>query len=157
MSGIGSINQYALPWWQQAKRTVATAVTTAVAASLLGIGLLIASAPVQAAPTVIQGQNPCALFYQLQKGKRYDVVKVQILGAHQGLVDVMILGLPKKVNATVNGMEVNRQKSKSEQIVCGKEAVGSLSSYDLRSLNIDAGYFQIYADGFTVGKSLQLR
>ena len=37
------------------------------------------------------------------------------------------------------------------------EAVGSLSSYDLRSLNIDAGYFQIYADGFTVGKSLQLR
>ena len=101
MSGIGSINQHALPWWQQAKRTVATAVTTAVAASLLGIGLLSASAPVQAAPTVIQGQNPCALFYQLQKGKRYDVVKVQILGAHQGLVDVMILGLPKKVNATV--------------------------------------------------------
>ena len=85
------------------------------------------------------------------------MVKVQILGAHQGLVDVMILGLPKKVNATVNGMEVNRQKSKSEQIVCGKEAVGSLSSYDLRSLNIDAGYFQIYADGITVGKSLQLR
>ena len=157
MSGIGSINQYALPWWQQAKRTVATAVTSAVAASLLGIGLLSASAPVQSAPTVIQGQNPCALFYQLQKGKRYDVVKVQILGAHQGLVDVMILGLPKKVNATVNGMEVNRQKSKSEQIVCGKEAVGSLSSYDLRSLNIDAGYFQIYADGFTVGKSLNLR
>ena len=165
MSGIGSINQHALPWWQQAKRTVANVVTTAVAASLLGIGLLSASAPVQAAPTVIQGQNPCALFYQLQKGKRYelqkgkryDVVKVQILGAHQGLVDVMILGLPKKVNATVNGIEVNRQKSKSEQIVCGKEAVGSLSSYDLRSLNIDAGYFQIYADGFTVGTSLQLR
>lgn len=110
-----------------------------------------------AAPALVGGQNPCVLFYQNQKGKRFDVVQVEILGAQQGVVDVMILGLPKRVNASINGIDVNRQKSRSEQIVCGKEAVGSFSSYDLNSLNIDAGFFQIYADGFTVGKSLQLR
>lgn len=128
-----------------------------IALMLLCGALFSLSSSVQAAPTLVNGQNPCVLFYQNQKGKRFDVVQVQILGARQGVVDVMILGLPKRVNATVNGIDVNRQRSASEQIVCGKEAVGSFSSYDLNSLNIDAGYFQIYADGFTVGKSLTLR
>lgn len=111
----------------------------------------------QAAPAMPQAQNPCAKFYELQKGRLYDVVDVQILGVKQGVVDIMVLGLPKRINATINGIDVNRQQIGSKQIVCGREAIGNYISYDLNALKMDAGFFQVNADGVRAGKALQLK
>lgn len=115
---------------------------------------------VQAAP--VQGslpQNPCATFAQLQKSRQdFSVVKVQVLGVQNGVVGVMILGLPKRVQATVNGIDVKQYLSDTTQIQCGRYAAGELRSYDLRSMpNMDAGYFQISADHLTSGRSVTLR
>ena len=121
------------------------------------IGCLLASSVVAAPLTAQDAQNNCVLFYSLQKGSSFKVVKVDVLDAENGVVSVRILGLPNKVSVTLNGMDMGRQKVDSQQIKCGREVVGEISSYDLRSLNIDAGYFQVYAGGFTVGKSVSLR
>lgn len=112
---------------------------------------------VQAAPIMSVAQNPCARFYELQKGRLYDVVDVQILGVNHGVVDIMVLGLPKRINAAINGIDVNRQQISSKQIVCGREAIGNFISYDLNALNMDAGFFQVNADGVRTGASLQLK
>lgn len=100
--------------------------------------------------------NPCALYASLQNSPSNKVVKVQVLGSQNGVVGVMVLGLPRKVNATLNGMDISRLKSDSRQIVCGAKAVGELSSYDLRSTNMDAGYFQIQADHLSDGQSVTI-
>lgn len=104
-------------------------------------------------------QNPCATFAQLQKQRNdMSVVKVQVLGVQNGIVGVMILGLPRHVQATVNGIDVKQYLSDTQQIQCGCNAIGELRSYDLRNIpNMDAGYFQIQADRLTSGASINLR
>lgn len=116
--------------------------------------------PAHAAP--IQGslpQNPCATFASLQKSPTdTSVVRVQVLGVQQGIVGVMILGLPKHIEATVNGIDVKTYLSDTRQIQCGRTVAGELRSYDLRKLpNMDAGYFQIRADHLSSGMSINLR
>lgn len=102
--------------------------------------------------------NACALFYSKQQNKRYDVVQVSILGANQGKVEVMILGLPKKVSANVNGIDVSRNLAGTKQIQCGREAVGEYRLYDLSRLNnMEAGFFQVTADNLQDGKSLNFK
>lgn len=123
----------------------------------LGGGMQTAAAESVSLRDVAANRNPCALFYSLRKNNSVDVVKVEVLGQENGLVGVMILGIPNKVNVTLNGLDVSRQKTHSQQIICGKEAIGEFRAYDVRSLNMDAGYFQVYAGGFTVGKSLKFK
>lgn len=100
--------------------------------------------------------DPCAMFYSLRKDRFYDVVKVQVLGVQHGVVGVMILGLPKRVNVTLNGMDVSHLKNDSRPVQCGREQVGELSSYDLRSLNIDSGFFEVQAGSLSDGMSVQI-
>ena len=100
--------------------------------------------------------DPCALFYSLKKDASYDVVKVQVLGVQNGVAGVMILGLPKRVNVSLNGMDVSRLKNDSRPIQCGSEQVGELSSYDLRSIGIDAGYFEVQSGSLSDGMSVQI-
>ena len=128
--------------------------------SLFYLGLLLVnSSPVlaQSLPPSGQALNPCALFYQLQQGKSYTVVKVQVLGVKDGLVATMVLGLPRNVLVDFNGIDVSSRKVDSQQIICGREAVGELSSYDVSGLNMDAGFFQIRADHLKDSRSIQLR
>lgn len=127
---------------------------------LTGMCLALAALPANAAP--IQGalpQNPCATFAALQRTPTdTSVVRVQILGVQQGIVGVMILGLPKHLEATVNGIDVKSYLSDTRQIQCGRTVAGELRSYDLRKLpNMDAGYFQIKADKLSAGTSINLR
>ncbi len=107
-------------------------------------------------PVANAAVDPCAMFYSLRKDRSYDVVKVQVLGVQNGVAGVMILGLPKRVNITLNGMDVSHLKSDSRPIQCGREQVGELSSYDLRSLNIDAGYFEVQAGNLSDALSVQI-
>lgn len=100
--------------------------------------------------------NLCALYASLKNDASNKVVKVEVLGNQNGVVGVMILGLPRRVNATLNGIDVSRLKSDSRQIVCGRVAIGELSSYDLRSSKMDAGYFQIQADTLQDGMSVSI-
>lgn len=113
---------------------------------------LAATLPTMASAAV----DPCALFYSLKKDVSYDVVKVQVLGVQNGVAGVMILGLPKRVNVSLNGMDVSRLKNDSRPIQCGREQVGELSSYDLRSLGIDAGYFEVQSGSLSDGMSVQI-
>ena len=113
---------------------------------------LVAALPTMASAAV----DPCALFYSLKKDASYDVVKVQVLGVQNGVAGVMILGLPKRVNVSLNGMDVSRLKNDSRPIQCGSEQVGELSSYDLRSLGIDAGYFEVQSGSLSDGMSVQI-
>lgn len=132
--------------------------------ALLSIGLVLSlmqndahANPVTTA-NVHTPQNPCALFYSKQKNKRFDVVDLSILRANQGRVEVMILGLPKKVSANINGIDVSRNVANVKQIQCGREAVGEFRLYDLSKLkNMDAGYFQINADNLQAGTSINLK
>lgn len=101
--------------------------------------------------------DPCSLYYALKKDGSNDVVKVQVLGVQNGVVGTMVLGNAKKVYATLNGIDVKKYKTDSTQIQCGREAVGELSSYDLRPMNIDAGYFELKAGPYVDGASLNLR
>lgn len=113
---------------------------------------LAATLPTMASAAV----DPCTLFYSLKKDASYDVVKVQVLGVQNGVAGVMILGLPKRVNVSLNGMDVSRLKNDSRPIQCGREQVGELSSYDLRSLGIDAGYFEVQSGSLSDGMSVQI-
>lgn len=124
------------------------------------LGSLFAS-PVHAAnntASVHAPNNPCALFSMKQKNKGYDVVDLSIVGNNQGKVEVMVLGLPKKVSANVNGIDVSRNLVSTKQIQCGREAVGEFRLYDLSSLkNMDSGFFQIKADSLQAGQSVNIR
>lgn len=101
--------------------------------------------------------NPCALYAQLRKDASPDVVKVQILGVQNGVAGVMILGLARRVNVSLNGVDMRLNKVHSQQIVCGREAIGELSAYDLSATGMDAGYFQVQADTIVEGQSLVIR
>lgn len=105
-------------------------------------------------PGVTMAQNPCALYESLRTSPNPGVVKVQVLGAQQGIVGVMILGLPKKLNVSLNGIDVSHLTSDKQQIVCGRGAIGELRSYDLRALKISGGYFQVQADSCLDGMSV---
>lgn len=118
--------------------------------ALLLIGFSAGAAPRGGLP-----RNDCATFYARQQGTSYDVVAVDIVGVSQGVVGVRILGLPKQVRATVNGMVV--KKLDSQQIVCGREAVGEYALYDLKPLKLDAGYFEVSADGLKASRSVQVK
>ena len=72
--------------WMMALVLALTCITTAQAAQRGGMP-----------------RNDCATFYARQQGESYDVVAVDIVGVTQGVVGVRILGLPRKVIATVNG------------------------------------------------------
>ena len=124
--------------WMMALLLALTCITTAQAAQRGGMP-----------------RNDCATFYARQHGESYDVVAVDIVGVTQGVVGVRILGLPRKVIATVNGMVV--KKMDSRQIVCGREAVGEYALYDLKPFKIDAGYFEVRADGLKASSSVQLK
>lgn len=102
--------------------------------------------------------NPCQIFIQKQKQpNNFEVNHVEILGDNgRGVVGVMILGLPKHVFATVNGIDVSNLKTDSTAVICSGQRVGELSSYDLRPLNIDAGYFQIKAGRFSDGRNVSM-
>lgn len=100
--------------------------------------------------------NPCSLYAQLKNGPTNKALKVQVLGNQNGIVGVMILGLPKRVNATLNGIDVANLTTDQRQIICGREAVGELRSYDLRTSRMDAGYFQIQADTLVDGMSVSI-
>lgn len=104
-------------------------------------------------------QNPCAAFYALQKTSTdFSVVKVQLLGVQNGVVGVMILGLPKHVQVSMNGIDLSKYLSDTTQIQCSRQAVGELRSYDLSNMpNMDAGYFQIKADSKSAGASISLQ
>lgn len=134
-------------------------VTGRMGALVLGV-LMMAGGSTAVSAGQIKGslpQNPCALFYQLQKNRSFDVVKVQIINDQKGLVDVMILGLPRKVQVTLNGMDVSRQKADSRQIVCGREAVGEFARYDLSAADMDAGFFEIKAGQLGDSRSIQIK
>lgn len=100
-------------------------------------------------------RNDCATFYARQQGNSYDVVLVEIVGVTQGVVGVRILGLPRKVVATLNGIPV--KKLDSRQIVCGREAVGEYALYDLKPLKLDAGVFEVRADGLKASRSVSVK
>lgn len=104
-------------------------------------------------------QNPCATFKFLQKTPTdYSVVKVDILGVQNGHVGVMILGLPKHVQATMNGIDAKPYLTDTQQIKCNRGVVGELRSYNLKAMpNMDAGYFQIKADRKSAGASISLK
>lgn len=108
-----------------------------------------------AAPRGGMPRNDCATFYARQQGESYDVVAVDIVGVTQGVVGVRILGLPRTLRATINGMAV--KKLDSRQIVCGREAIGEYALYDLKPFKIDAGYFEVRADGLKASRSVQLK
>lgn len=104
-------------------------------------------------------QNPCAVYKSLQKTPMdTSVVKVQFLGVQNGRVGIMILGLPKHVQATMNGIDVKPYLEDTQQIICEHRAVGELRSYNLSQMQgMDAGYFQLKTDQKSVGASVNLR
>lgn len=103
--------------------------------------------------------NPCQIFIQNQKSPTdFAVSHVEIISdSGQGDVAVMILGLPKKVFATFNGIDVSNLKTRSQGIKCSGRQIGEIAVYNLRSLNVDAGYFQVNAGRFGDGASINLR
>lgn len=128
------------------------------AVKLMGAALL--SVALSAPLTVVQAQsllNPCALYANLKTSPHPGVVKVQVLGNQNGIVGVMILGMPKRLNVTFNGMDVSKFNSHSQQIICGREVGGEMREYDLRSFKISGGYFQVQADRLIDGMSVTLQ
>lgn len=149
--------------WRKLEFVILQTLRFAIMGIMLALmWMFAASMQVASAAGPIKGaipQNPCATYAALQKTPTdTSVVKVQLLGVQDGVVGVLILGLPKHVQATINGVDLRPYLSDTQQIQCNRKAVGELRSYDLRKLpNMDAGYFKIVADRISAGGSIMLR
>lgn len=103
--------------------------------------------------------DPCALFTYLQKNRSDMSVKhVRILGLNdRNIVGVMVLGLPRSMRITVNGIDITQYKTHSEQIICAQGAVGYLMSFDAGRVQADAAVIEVTADRVSASSSVTFR
>lgn len=119
-------------------------ILTALTAALLLCAFPAHSKIVMHAPNV--PQTYCAQYANLKNSKRAEAVKAQILGVEGQVVPVLILGTPKHLKVTANGIDLKKYKTGEKALVCGAQRAGFTAYYDLSSLRMDAAVIEVKAD-----------
>lgn len=88
-----------------------------------------------------QETDPCKVYDSL-KGSNEQLLQLAC-SAHGSQVDVLVLGTPKYLLPTFNGINVRKNVEKIDSIICHNKRAGEIRHYNLSGLNIESGVFTI--------------
>lgn len=97
-------------------------------------------------------------FCQVLKGKQNPsggAVVVAILEVNpQGIAKILTIGNPRLFLISLNDIDAKRTKLYEEDFKCNRKTVGRIEYFDLKKLNMDAGFLKVQADKQLATKSI---
>lgn len=88
--------------------------------------------------------NVCNIYVQ-EKSLNQNFVYVNIASAQNNVIALLVLGYPKFLNVSVNGIDVKNTLLGSDDIICNGHLSGEIRYYDMKKVNVDAGVFEVRA------------
>ncbi len=98
--------------------------------------------------------NPCDVYDTLKNPLRAEIVDLRILKPKGYAVGIMIIGTPKNLRVTANGIDISSKKTKTEEIICSNHRAGETAWYDLKDLKADAVYIEVSSGSIKRGASI---
>lgn len=84
----------------------------------------------------------CDTYDRLKSPQSASILDLRILKPQGTKIGLLILGTPKDLRITANGISLKPYKVKSEEVICSRVRAGEIAWYDLKALKLDAAFIE---------------
>ena len=92
--------------------------------------------------TCFASNNICKRFVQ-EKSLNKNFVYVNLAKDKDNVIALLVLGYPKFLNVSVNGIDVKNTQIGTDDVICNGHLAGEIRYYDMHKVNVDAGVFEV--------------
>lgn len=96
-------------------------------------------------PNVLQ--HACALYATRKEDKRNQALAVYYLGEKAGYAAVIVLGTPRQLQVSLNGISLTQYFIGAQELQCNHTRIGEMRLYNLQALPYHGALLQLQADG----------